>query len=82
MLLLWYECVILLGWFCGTRMSPIAVKILTVKAEADEDFNLRVLSMGKVIDIKQTQRLQRSFRTERGVRRADVISEKPGSDWP
>ena len=45
-LLLCYACVILL-WccFCGTWMSPVVVKILTVKAEADTDFHLRVLSM-------------------------------------
>lgn len=34
-------------------MSLLVVKILTVKAEADTDFNFRVLSMGKVIEIKK-----------------------------
>lgn len=52
-MLLCYECAALLRCFCGTCMSPIVVQILTVKAEADTDFNLRVRSMGKVTDIKK-----------------------------
>jgi len=52
-LLLWYECAVLLRCFCGTCMSPTVVKILTVKAGADTDFHLRGLNMGKVIDIKK-----------------------------
>lgn len=35
-------------------MTPVVAKILTVKAEADTDFNLRVLIMEKVIDINKT----------------------------
>lgn len=52
--LLCYACVILMCYFCGTWMTPVVAKIFTVKAEADTDFNLRVLIMEKVIDINKT----------------------------
>lgn len=38
-LLLFYECVLLLCFFYGTWMSAVVVKTLTRKAEAEREFN-------------------------------------------